>query len=185
MAGAAVLRMGRERFGLLQEVGLGRVRQSHRLLGAIGRIDEDQFTDDFPGARAKAGRMAVDAELEKMVWVSSVEEFRSARERDRDRLDFTDMNFASCFAPLVCPPGDDDCPAEYDNLAGDGLFERPVCPFRFGLLAHRLMPLPARLSAPRRTASAGARAWSESSELLRTHFDAPGFDINAHQGRTK
>ena len=120
-----------------------------------------------------------------MVWVPPVEEFRPARERDRDGLDFTDMNLGPGFAPLVRPPGDDDGPAEHDNLAGDGLFEGPVRPFRFGLLAHRLMPLPARLGAPRRTARTSARARSEGSELLRTHFDAPGFDIDAHQGRTK
>ena len=63
MTGAAVLGMGRKRFGLLQEVGLGRIRQSHRLFGAIGRVNEDQFPDDLAGARAEAGRMAVDAEL--------------------------------------------------------------------------------------------------------------------------
>jgi hypothetical protein len=66
-----------------------------------------------------------------------------------------------------------------------GSLAEMVRPFRFGLLAHRLMPLPARLGAPRRPARTGARARSEGSELLRTHFDAPGFDINAHQGRTK
>ena len=61
MAGPAVFRMGGQRLRLLQQVSFGGVGQGQRLLGAIGRVDEDQFADDFAGAGTEAGRMAVGA----------------------------------------------------------------------------------------------------------------------------
>jgi len=129
--------------------------------------------------------MTVRAQLEEVMRVAAVEVFRPAGQGDGDGLDLADADAAPGFQPLVGPPGDADRPAQRDDLARDRLLERPAGAFRLGLLAERLVPLPTGFRAPRRAARARARARSERGELLRADLDAPGFDVDAHQGSTK